>query len=214
MISASAVTTNSTNVFNISTRTCSGTVSAASASPPGLLSSLEYVHFVGSRQGDTLAAASIASMVGALKTSQYFWRDTLRAGLIAAVTSGAPSTLWAWWTGGDLLEATRAAGAMLIPAESSTIALFVAATVAHVSISIFWASALTATLPRKHTAIAAVIASAAIAILDLRIIGRMFPEIYALPFWPQFADHLAWGMTVGVVLRWQFHKRDAHPDLV
>lgn len=141
--------------------------------------------------------------------SRCFWQDILLAGVVAAVTSGAPSTLWAWWTGGDVLEATRAAGAMLIPAQSSTVELLGAATLVHLSVSLFWAGVLTTILPRRHTAIAAVTATAVIAVLDLRIIGRMFPEIQALPFWPQFADHLAWGITVGVVLQWRFQKQRA-----
>ena len=61
-----------------------------------------------------------------------------------------------------MTEATRAAGAMLIPATSSTAVLL------------------------------------------------LFPEVAALAFWPQMADHLMWGACVGVVLqvRW---KRDAQP---
>jgi hypothetical protein len=47
------------------------------------------------------------------------------------------------------------------------------------------------------------LAGAAIAVLDLRIIALLFDEVYALPFWPQFADHLAWGLTVGAVLKWR-----------
>ncbi len=72
-----------------------------------------------------------------------------------------------------MTEATRAAGAMLIPATSS--------------------------------------AAAAIGLLDLRVIAPLFfPEVAALAFWPQMADHLMWGACVGVVLqvRW---KRDAQP---
>jgi hypothetical protein len=32
------------------------------------------------------------------------------------------------------------------------------------------------------------------------VIGRFFPEIRALAFWPQFADHLAFGAILGGVL--------------
>jgi hypothetical protein len=48
-------------------------------------------------------------------------------------------------------------------------------------------------LTRTRTTLWAVAALAGIAVLDLRVIGRLFPEIYALAFWPQFADHLAFG---------------------
>jgi hypothetical protein len=82
-------------------------------------------------------------VVGTFKTSRCFWQDILLAGVVAAVTSGAPSTLWAWWTGGDVLEATRAVGAMLIPAQSNTVELLGAATLVHVSVSLFWVGVLT-----------------------------------------------------------------------
>jgi hypothetical protein len=41
------------------------------------------------------------------------------------------------------------------------------------------------------------------------IIGPLFPAVYALRFWPQFVDHLAWGITVGAVLQWRFNRRAA-----
>jgi hypothetical protein len=145
------------------------------------------------------------------QSPRRFLQDTLLAGLGAALTSGAPSTLFAWWTGADVLEATRAAGAMLIPADSTLPELIAAATVVHLSVSLFWAAVLTRLLPRKFTIAAAMLAAAGIAVLDLRVIGRFFPEVHALPFWPQFADHLAWGATVGAVLSWRF-RREARPN--
>jgi hypothetical protein len=139
-------------------------------------------------------------------TSSQFWRDVLVAGGCAAVLSGIPSTLHAWLTGGDVMEATRAAGAMLIPARSSDVALIAAATIVHCAISLFWASVLVWLLPRRHLIVASILALAAIAVLDLRIIGPLFPEIYALPFWPQFADHVAWGAAFGVALNWRLER--------
>lgn len=61
---------------------------------------------------------------------------------------------------------------------------------------------------------AALSAATAIAVLDLRIIGRLLPEVYALPFWPQLADHLAWGITVGAVLKWRLDNRSARQGLI
>jgi hypothetical protein len=73
---------------------------------------------------------------GRLQNSAYA-SDLLVAGLAAALLSGIPSTLYALVTGTDVTEATRAAGAMLIPASSTIPALFAAAAVAHLTISFF-----------------------------------------------------------------------------
>ena len=133
--------------------------------------------------------------------------DVVTAGACAALFSGVPSTLYAWITGGDVLEATRAAGSMLISANSSDRHLIMAAAIVHLSVSLFWAAVLTWLLPHRRTVLWAMIALAAIALLDLRLIGRIFPEIYALPFWPQFADHLAFGAILGGTLKWRRSQR-------
>src|SRR4030095_7942218 len=129
--------------------------------------------------------------------------DALAAGLISAATGGIPSTMWALLTGSDPLEATRAAGAMLVDSRSADPILFAAAGRVPLAISVFWAALLAGLLPRRRTVVCAVAAAAAIAVLDLRVIGRFFPEIHALTFGPQLADHLAWGTTVGAVLVWR-----------
>ena len=136
-------------------------------------------------------------------TLRYFWRDALIAGGCAALLSGIPSTLYAWITGGDVMEATRAAGAMLIPAASTDRELFIAATLVHAGVSLFWTLILVPLLPRRHTVIWAIVALAFIAVLDLRLVGRLFPEIFALSFWPQFADHIAFGAALGNVLEYR-----------
>lgn len=132
-----------------------------------------------------------------------FWQDTLIAGSCAAILSGVPSTMYAWLTGGDVMHATRAAGAMLISAHSDDLHLFGAATIVHVSISLLWAALLSRFLPRRRTTLWAVAALTVVAVLDLRVVGRLFAEIFALPFWPQFADHLAFGAVLGAVLQWR-----------
>jgi hypothetical protein len=52
---------------------------------------------------------------------------TVRAGLWAAVLSGAPSTLHALATGRDPLAATLAAGSILLPGETRRTRLLAAA---------------------------------------------------------------------------------------
>jgi hypothetical protein len=146
-------------------------------------------------------------MVG--RTASTLWRDAFLAALIAALIGGIPSTGFAMLTGRDVLEATRAAGAMLISPQSGPFELLAAATIVHLSVSFFWATILAGLLPRRRIVLWSTLVASAIAIVDLRLIGRLFPEIFALPFWPQFADHLAWGFTVGVVLDWQQRRRRA-----
>jgi hypothetical protein len=145
-----------------------------------------------------------------MRFSNYL-EDSFSAALIAAIVGGIPSTALALLTGADVFSPTRAAGAMLIPSHSSTAALLGAAALVHMSVSFFWAAILCAVLPRQRTIMWAMLAAGAIAVLDLRIVGRMFPEIFALPFWPQFADHLAWGFTVGAVLAWRRRARRSSP---
>ncbi|TFZ06213.1 hypothetical protein EZ313_06090 [Ramlibacter henchirensis] len=128
-------------------------------------------------------------------------KDLAYAWLVATVFSGLPSTLHALVTGGDPLEATRAAGAMLIPASSSTPALFAAAAIVHPAVSLFWTAVFGMLLPRRHVVFWAVVGAALVALLDLRVIAvRLFPEVTALAFWPQFADHLMWGALLGGTL--------------
>ena len=141
----------------------------------------------------------------ALHALGLFWRDALVAGGCAALLSGIPSTLYAWVSGGDVMEATRAAGAMLIPATSNDGELLIAAAIVHAGVSLFWALVLVRLLPHRHTLVWAIVALACIAVLDLRAIGRLFPEIFALSFWPQFADHIAFGAVLGSVLE---HRRN------
>jgi hypothetical protein len=148
----------------------------------------------------------VAAAKAIANASHWRWRDSLIAALVAGITGGIPSTLFALLTKGDLLEATRAAGAMLISPHSHLVVLLAAAALVHISVSFFWA-ALLAFLPRGHIILWCTLAASAIAVFDLRVVGRYFPEILHLPFWPQFADHLAWGFTVGAVLHWRLRRR-------
>jgi hypothetical protein len=120
-------------------------------------------------------------------------RSLFYAWLAATVLGGIPSTAWALLTGADPLEATRAAGAMVGRPDS-----IAAAAAVHLAVSAFWSVVLWLTL---RSAWWAVPASALIAMLDLRVIAPLFfPEVAALAFWPQFADHLMWGACYSVGL--------------
>ena len=127
-------------------------------------------------------------------------RDGLAAGSVAAVLSGAPSTLYALATGGDPMEATRAAGAMVLPRERRAAVLSLAAVPVHIALSLGWGQVLAATLPRERTTAWGALAGLGIAALDLGLIGPRFPHVDRLPLLPQLADHVAYGATVGAVL--------------
>jgi hypothetical protein len=127
-------------------------------------------------------------------------RDGVVAGAVAAVVSGAPSTLWALAAGEDPLEASLAAGSLLLPDETRRGRLVVAALPVHLAISVSWAIVLARTLPRRRTAAAGVVAGLGIAALDIGVIGRRFPRVRALPLLPQVADHAAYGAVVGYIV--------------
>jgi hypothetical protein len=127
--------------------------------------------------------------------------DGLVAGADAAVLSGAPSTLHALATRSSPLEATLAAGTLLLPRERRPLPLALAAVPVHVALSLGWALVLAALLPRRRTVAWATLAGLAIAALDLGVVGRRVPRIRALAQLPQWLDHVAYGATVGAVLR-------------
>ena len=134
--------------------------------------------------------------------------DWLIAGSVATALSGIPSTLYSAATGADIAEPTRAAGAMLVAANSSDLQLLTAAAVVHIAVSFFWSGILILILPRTSITSACVLAASLIGVLDLRVIApHFFPEVARLPFLPQMADHLMWGACLGLMLRrrWQQH---------
>jgi len=137
--------------------------------------------------------------------------DGLAAGAVAAVLSGAPSTLHALATRSSPLEATLAAGSLLLPRERRALALVLAAVPVHLALSLGWAILLAAVLPRRRTATWGILASLAIAALDLGVVGRRHPRIRALALMPQVLDHVAFGATVGAVLSARRRSRAWRP---
>jgi hypothetical protein len=125
-------------------------------------------------------------------------RSILAAGLVAAVASGAPSTGWALATGSDPLAAARAAASLAAP-DRPRRSLGVGALV-HAVISLGWTVILAGLLPARRRVWWGTVAGAGIAALDLGLIGRRIAPIRRLPWAPQLADHLAFGLLVGLVL--------------
>jgi hypothetical protein len=133
--------------------------------------------------------------------------DALTAGAAGALLSGAPSTTVTLLRGESLLDGATAAGSILLPAERRTLPLVAAAIPVHLALSFGWAVPMSALLPRRATVPAAVAGALAIAALDLEIFGRAFPRIRALPQGRQWADHVAYGLAVGLVVRRRRLKR-------
>ena len=112
-----------------------------------------------------------------------------------------------------MLEGGRAAGAMLLPHERRATVLLAAAVPVHLAISVGWAAVMAATVPHAREPAWCVVGGMAIAALDLRLIGRRFPSIRTLPQGRQWADHAAYGLTVGLVLRARRSRRGRGPAL-
>ena len=122
----------------------------------------------------------------------------LRAAGWAAALSGIPSTAHALATGRDPLEAVLAAGAVLLPHETSRVKLAAAAVPVHLTLSLGWTLALDHVGVR--TARRGALAGLAIAALDLGVAARVFPRVRALPLAPQLADHAAFGAIAARLL--------------
>jgi hypothetical protein len=133
----------------------------------------------------------------------------LAAGCAGALLSGVPSTAVTLLKHESLLGGATAAGTILLRDERRTLPLLAAAVPVHLALSFGWAAILTAVLPRRATVPAAVAGGLAIAALDLEVIGRAFPAIRALPQGRQWADHAAYGLAVGVVVRRRRLRRAA-----
>jgi hypothetical protein len=128
--------------------------------------------------------------------------DALPAGAAAAALSGVPSTTLTLLRGESVLEGVRAAGSILLPGERRTLPLLAAAAPVHLALSFGWAAVLAVAVPPGREIEGAVAGGLVIAALDLGVVARLwFPRIRALPQGRQWADHVAYGLAVGAVLR-------------
>jgi len=121
----------------------------------------------------------------------------MTGGLVAAVVSGAPSTVHTLLAGGDLTESTRAAGTLIVPDDAPPPLQLAAGVATHLALSVGWGGVLGLVLPRRRPVAWGALAGLGIAALDLAGAGRRFRAVEALPTAPQVADHLVFGATVG-----------------
>jgi hypothetical protein len=127
-------------------------------------------------------------------------RDGAAAGLIAGALSGLPSTVDGLLRTGRPLDASLAAGALLLPREQRPRRLLLGAVPVHFAISTGWGVALAVALPRRRTGLAGALAGLAIAAVDLGLVGRRVPCMRELPLVPQLVDHVGFGAIAGAVL--------------
>jgi hypothetical protein len=133
--------------------------------------------------------------------------DVVLAAAAGAALAGAPSTLITLARREDLLDGARAAGTILLPREARGGVLLAAAVPVHLGLSLGWAAVLAALAPPRDEAAWGLLGGLAIAALDLGLAARRFPAIRALPQGRQWADHVAFGVSVGAVLEWRRRRR-------
>ena len=133
-------------------------------------------------------------------TSRERVRAGLRAAIPAAVLSGIPSTFHALVTKTDPLEASIAAGSILLRNEQRRDRLLIAAVPVHLGLSAGWAVILAAALPLRNPVGEGALAGLGIAAIDLAVIGSRYPRIRALRPLPQIADHVIFGVVASVAL--------------
>jgi hypothetical protein len=129
-------------------------------------------------------------------------RKITKATAVAALLSGAPSTLHALLTTGSLratgsyvYDATRAIGTLVPPGRPG----LAHGAIVHVGISAAVGEGLARTLPRHRSAAWGAAVGFAIGVVNIGLIGRRFPAIKALPLIPQLADHIAFGTLFALV---------------
>jgi len=137
--------------------------------------------------------------------------DALAAGMAGAVLSGVPSTAWTLLRGESVLDGVLAAGSVALPGERRRVPLVAAAGPVHLALSLGWAAVLATVVPRGRELPGSVAGALAIAALDLGLVARRFPRIRALPQGRQWADHVAYGLAVGAVLRARRIRRTGAP---
>ena len=135
-------------------------------------------------------------------------RRVTEATVVASLLSGAPSTLISLSRHrsptsvlADLRASTMAAATLLpvgLPGLNQQAGLARGA-VAHLGVSAICGELLARTLPERHSPWWGASAGLAIGLVNLRLIGRLFPAISALPLLPQLADNVAFGVVFALV---------------
>jgi hypothetical protein len=139
-------------------------------------------------------------MVGAAVRDR---RRIIEATAVAAVLSGAPSTVDAFRRHREfrsvavsVRDATCAVGTLIPPGRPG----FTRGAVAHVGISVICGEFLARGLPERNSVSWGAAAGLVIGAVNVGAIGRRFPAIRALPLIPQLADNVAFGAVFALVV--------------
>ena len=132
--------------------------------------------------------------IGQASVGGFSPAEVAAAASVAALLSGAPSTLHALLTGRSPLAAARAAGELLGRPGLARGA------VAHGVMSLWWTTVLAVVLPERRGRSWGALAGLVIGLLDLSIARRRYPAIAALPTSGQLADHVAFGTLATLML--------------
>jgi hypothetical protein len=130
-------------------------------------------------------------------------RRIMQATAVAAVLSGAPSTLAAFRRQRDfrsvvsyVWDATCAVGTLLPPGRPG----FIRGALLHVGISVLCGEGLARMLPESRSVIWGAGAGLVIGVVNVSVIGRRFAAVAALPLVPQLADNVAFGAVFAFVV--------------
>lgn len=121
--------------------------------------------------------------------------------LIAGALSGIPSTLHSLVTGRDPLEATRAAGTIVLHDHDDR-GLLVAGCIVHGVLTLAWTAVSRPLVAgRRHRVLGGAALGLLIGSVDLAIAEWRYPRVAQLPTLAQLADHAAFGALVGATTR-------------
>jgi hypothetical protein len=141
-------------------------------------------------------------------------RRVTEAIVVAGTLGGVPSTLHALLAGGSVraaavyaYEATCAVGTLVPPGRPG----FGRGAIVHIGISAVCGEMLARTLPRRCSSAWGAAAGLAIGVVNVGLIGRLFPAIRNLPLVPQLADNVAYGLVFALVVdrSWRVSQRGA-----
>lgn len=134
-------------------------------------------------------------------------RRVMEATLLAAVLSGAPSTVHVFIkrrsvrsAAAYVYDATRAIGTLVPPGRPG----FGRGVLAHLAISMLCGETLARILPPEHGAAWGAAGGLVFGVINVGVIEKLFPALSGLPQMPQLADNVMFGTVFAVAL----DKRD------